>query len=192
MKRKIAFLDRDGTINVDKGYLYKIDDFEFTTGAVDALKLLTDSGYLIVICTNQSGIARGYYTEEDYHKLNHWMLEQLSIEGIKIAGTYYCPHLPDAPLAEYRMDCECRKPKIGLFKQAVENLDQRYQLDLFGSVAIGDKLRDISICTEVGCSGYLIGYNESTNIISNIQDRLNPHIRWTPDLLAAINLLLEK
>lgn len=192
MKRKIAFLDRDGTINVDKGYLYRIEDFEFLTGVVNALKFLTGSGYLIVICSNQSGIARGYYTEDDYYKLNHWMLEQLSIEGIKIAGTYYCPHLPDAPLAEYRVDCECRKPKIGLFKQAIEILDQRYQLDLVGSVAIGDKLRDLSICTEIGCAGYLIGHNESTNIISNIQDHVNFHIRWTPDLQAAIDLVLLK
>lgn len=192
MKRKIAFLDRDGTINVDKGYLYRREEFEFTTGAVDALKLLTDSGYLIVICSNQSGIARGYYAEDDYHQLNHWLLEQLAIEGIKIAGAYYCPHLPEAPLAAYRVDCECRKPKIGLFKLAIKNLDRQYRLDLVGSVAIGDKMRDLSICREIGCSGYLIGYNESTDIIKNVQDQVNSHLRWAPDLQAAIDLVLRK
>ena len=103
---KAVFLDRDGTINVEKNYLHKIEDFEFLSGVIEGLSLLNNSGYKLIIITNQSGIGRGYYTENDFITLNNWMLDVLKSNGIIISKVYYCPHLPDAKIEKYRMDCE--------------------------------------------------------------------------------------
>ena len=111
-KNKAVFLDRDGTINIDKGYLYRISDFEFLPGAVEALRNLQEAGYLLIIITNQSGIGRGYYTEEDFAVLTDYMKGELSKSGVNISGVYYCPHLPDAEVERYRKICTCRKPGI--------------------------------------------------------------------------------
>lgn len=157
MKTKAVFLDRDGTINADKNYLYRIEDFEFLPGAVEALRLLQASGYLLIIITNQSGIARGYFTEEDFMKLTDFMLAELEKSGVKISAVYYCPHLPDGEVPEYRKVCSCRKPKTGLFEQAVKD----FGIDLSESFAIGDKPRDCAVCETTPCRGFLIG-GEST------------------------------
>ena len=150
---KAVFLDRDGTINIDKGYLYRISDFEFLPGAADALRMLQEAGYLLIIITNQSGIARGYYTEEDFMILNDWMKNELSKNGVNITAVYYCPHLPDAEVERYRKVCTCRKPETGLFERAVHDFD----IDLSLSYAVGDKERDCSICLKSECRGFLIG-----------------------------------
>ncbi len=154
MKRKAVFLDRDGTINVDKDYLYRIEDFEFIQGVIDALKIFQEKDYLPVIVTNQSGIARGYYSEEDLIKLNTWLTKRLEREDIFLGGIYYCPHLPDAPVKRYNCICDCRKPKTGLFYRAAQELD----IDLNNSIVIGDRERDIELSKEInGCRGYLVG-----------------------------------
>ena len=150
---KAVFLDRDGTINVDKGYLYRISDFEFLPGAVDALRMLQNAGYLLIVITNQSGIARGYYTEEDFAVLTDYMKSELAKSGVNISGVYYCPHLPDAEVGRYRKVCTCRKPSLGLFGQAVHDFD----IDLSQSYAVGDKERDCAICSVSECKGFLIG-----------------------------------
>lgn len=149
---KAVFLDRDGTINKEKHYLYKISDFEYLEGAVEGLRELADMGFLLVVVTNQSGIARGYYTEQDYRKLDAWMKSDLLKRGIKIAGSYYCPHFPTGCVTEYAKDCNCRKPKTGLFWRAADELC----IDMEHSFAIGDKLRDLSICEESGVKGLLL------------------------------------
>ena len=99
-KQRAVFLDRDGTINVEKDYLYQISDFEYMDGALEGLKELSDMGYLLVVVTNQSGIARGYYKEQDYLNLEKWMCEDLRSKGIPIARCYFCPHLPDGVIPE--------------------------------------------------------------------------------------------
>lgn len=149
---KAVFLDRDGTINVEKEYLYKISDFEYLEGAVEGLRALSDMGYLLLIVTNQSGIARGYYTEEDYRRLDEWLRKDLQDRGVRIAGSYYCPHLPDGCVLEYARECDCRKPKTGLFRRAAKEFD----IDMRRSFAVGDRLRDLSACEEYGVRGLLL------------------------------------
>lgn len=162
MKKKAIFLDRDGTINVEKNYLYKIEEFEYLSGVKEGLKILQDEGYILIIITNQSGIARGYYSEEDYLKLNQWMLLDLEQSGIHITASYYCPHHPNASIEKYRCDCNCRKPKLGLYWEAVET----YDIDLESSYAIGDKIRDLEVCKQSGARGYLV-YADNTVVESS-------------------------
>ena len=106
MKNKAIFLDRDGTINIDKNYLYKKEEFEYLPGALQGLKNLTDANFLLFIITNQSGIARGFYSEADFLSLTEWMTKDLKSRGIKIEKVYFCPHLNE--------HCNCRKPKTAL------------------------------------------------------------------------------
>lgn len=150
---RAVFLDRDGTINEDKGYLYRIEDFVYLDGVVEALRLFHKMGFLIIIITNQSGIARGYYTEKDMEKLHKWLVEDLTEKGVPVAGIYYCPHHPESKIEKYRKDCQCRKPGTALFKQAAEEL----QIELEKSYAIGDKIRDLKICEEYSMQGILLG-----------------------------------
>ncbi len=149
---KAIFLDRDGTINIEKHYLYKISDFEYIDGAIDGLKVLSEMGFLLVIVTNQSGIARGYYTESDYLQLDQWLKNDLAQKGIPIAGSYFCPHLPEGIIPRYSIECECRKPKTALFWKAAADLN----IDMDRCFAIGDKERDLSICDESKVRGILL------------------------------------
>lgn len=182
---KAIFLDRDGTINVEKNYLYRIEDFEFLPGVVGALKYLQQAGYLLIIITNQSGIGRGYYTEKDFQKLNDWMITTLREQGVTIADVYYCPHLPDAQVPEYRKDCNCRKPKLGMYEQAI--LD--YNIQIGHSYAIGDKIRDCAICESTPCKGFLIGDNEKTEVVEEVKAGKIERVRYAKDLAEAARLI---
>lgn len=162
---KAVFLDRDGTINKDKGYLYRIEDFEFIPGSIEGLKIFQDAGYKLILITNQSGIARGYYTEKDYKVLTEWLLRQFYDVGIEIARCYYCPHHPEAKILKYRFECECRKPAISLFQKAVND----FNLDLDNCIAIGDRVRDCCICKYSKCKGYIVGNTEDKKTISAIK-----------------------
>ena len=177
-KPKAVFLDRDGTINIEKDYLYKIEDFEFLPGAIDGLRILQDAGYILLIITNQSGIARGYYKEEEFHKLNNWMKEELNLYGIKISDVYFCPHHPEAKVEKYRIDCNCRKPKLGMYEQAIKD----YNIDLSQSYTIGDKIRDCAICKGNGCKGFLIAENEKKEIIQSVKNGEYEWIEYAVDL----------
>lgn len=136
---KAVFLDRDGTLNIDYGYVHKIDDFHFIEGSIEALKKLKEMGYLLVLVTNQSGIARGYFTEQEFLQLTEWMDWSLADRGVDLDGIYYCPHHPEAKLAEFKQDCDCRKPKSGMLLQAIEELN----IDPARSIMIGDKVEDL-------------------------------------------------
>ncbi len=140
---KVAFLDRDGVINVDFGYTYKVSDFVFTQGCVEALQQLQQQGFAIIVVTNQSGIARGYYSEEDYLQLTQWYCEQLQQQGVTISDVFYCPHGPDD-------GCTCRKPLPGLFYQAAE----KYHIDFSNALMVGDKVSDIQAAHAAGIRRY--------------------------------------
>lgn len=184
---KAVFLDRDGTINVEKHYLHKIEDFEFLPGVIEGLKMLQDAGYLLVIVTNQSGIGRGYYSEGDFLNLNRWMLETLHSKEVNINKVYYCPHLPDATVEKYRVDCECRKPKLGMYLQAMRELD----IDLGESYAIGDKIRDCAICVRSNCKGFLIADNEKADVIKDVVEGHYKNVSYAKDLLECAKRIVK-
>lgn len=137
MKRKALFLDRDGVINIDKKYVYKIEDFEFYNEIFDLCKYFILKDYLIFIITNQSGIARSYYSEEDFLKLCNFVLNEFTKKDITISKIYYCPHLEN---------CECRKPKPGMILKAKNEFD----IDIKNSVFIGDNLSDMQAGKNAG------------------------------------------
>jgi D-glycero-D-manno-heptose 1,7-bisphosphate phosphatase len=139
VRRKAAFIDRDGVINEERAYVGSPQDFVLLPGALSGLQRLQAAGYRLIVITNQSGIARGFYTEADYLQLEAHMQELLAQGGVTLDLVQYCPHLPDAPLERYRMDCECRKPRPGMLRRAAEMLD----LDLQLSFLVGDRLADI-------------------------------------------------
>lgn len=146
MGKKAIFLDRDGTINVDHGYVHQIDDFQFIEGVGKALKQLQDKGWLLVLVTNQSGIARGYFSEEQFLQLTEWLDWSLDEDyGVALDGIYYCPHHPDGQ-GEYREACDCRKPQAGMFVQAIKDLG----IDPAKSVMVGDKLEDMLAAQNAG------------------------------------------
>ena len=157
---KAAFLDRDGVINYDRNYVHKWDDFELITGCEEALKQLQEAGYLLLVITNQSGIARGYYTLDDYQVLTEQMINYFKIKGIVINKVYYCPHLKEANVKEYNIDCNCRKPKDGMIIKAVNE----FNINLEESLLIGDKKIDIQAGKSAGVGSlYLLGENHSSN-----------------------------
>lgn len=166
---KALFLDRDGVINKEKNYLYKIEDFEFIDGVFETCKYFQDKGYLIIIITNQAGIARGKYTEDDYQILTDWMIKEFEKKNIKISKVYHCPHHPD-----FSGDCECRKPNPGMILQAKKDFD----IDLSQSILVGDKNSDIEAGIKGGIvmnylvsTGYEINKNTfSVGIIANLFD----------------------
>ena len=141
MKQKALFLDRDGVVNVEKEYLYKIEDFEFIEGIFDLCRHYQSLGYLIFIVTNQSGIARNYYSEEDFSMLTQWMIAAFKKEGVTITKVYHCPHHPKISGA-----CSCRKPEPGMLFQAAKE----YNIDLSQSIMIGDKERDVQAGINAG------------------------------------------
>lgn len=133
-KYKALFLDRDGIINVDHGYVSKIEAFEFNEGIFELLQLFSKQGYLLFIVTNQSGIGRGYYSQKAFETLTKWMVKTLDDKGIHIKEVQYCPHTPEEK-------CHCRKPETGM----IDNILKKYPIDLARSWMIGDKQSDIDL-----------------------------------------------
>jgi D-glycero-D-manno-heptose 1,7-bisphosphate phosphatase len=150
MKRAV-FLDRDGTINVEKDYLYRIEEFEFICGVPEAVRLLNDAGFFVVIVSNQSGVARGYYTEEDVDNLHRFIAAELKKSGAGVDAWYYCPHHPQGK-GSYSLACRCRKPLPGMLIEAAK----RHDIDLAASVMVGDKLADIEAGMAAGCRSILV------------------------------------
>jgi D-glycero-D-manno-heptose 1,7-bisphosphate phosphatase len=155
-KQKAFFLDRDGTINKYVGFLRNIEDFELIEGVSEAIKLINQSGYLTIVVTNQPVIARGEITWEELHEIHKKMETQLGRDGAYIDGIYICPHHPDKGFEgerpEYKLDCDCRKPKPGLLLQATKN----FNIDLSQSYMIGDSERDIEAGKTAGCKESLL------------------------------------
>ncbi len=156
--QKALFLDRDGVINIDSGYVSKKEEFIFCDGVFSALRYFQDKGYLLFVITNQSGIGRGYYSEEDFISLSAWMCEELKKQGIKISKIYHCPHAPE-------LKCECRKPKPKMILQACAE----FNIDLQQSIMIGDKLSDVEAGASAGIEKLFLIGEEKGNFYENVQ-----------------------
>ncbi|MFE1745029.1 D-glycero-beta-D-manno-heptose 1,7-bisphosphate 7-phosphatase [Coleofasciculus sp. H7-2] len=149
---KVAFLDRDGVINVDYGYVVMRSQFEFVDDVFTVCRLLRDLGYFLIVVTNQSGIARGYYSEQDFLYLTAWMCEQFNRQGVPLLDVFYCPHHPQAAIPNYRQNCRCRKPYPGMIEQAC----QKYPIDLKRSIMIGDKTSDMQAAKAGGIGKFYL------------------------------------
>lgn len=145
-RRKAAFVNRDGVIIADSGFLYRVEELEFLPGAIEGLQRLQAAGYLLVVITNQSGIARGFYTEDEYRRFTAAMQQRLSAAGVQLSAVEFCPHLPDAQIARYRVNCDCRKPRPGMLERAAAELN----IDLAASILIGDRATDIQAGRSAG------------------------------------------
>jgi D-glycero-D-manno-heptose 1,7-bisphosphate phosphatase len=185
MLGKAIFLDRDGTINIDKGFVHKPEDFEFLPRAVSALRLLRESfpGWKIIIVTSQSGIARGYYTEEDYKNLRSHVNRELEKQGIALDAEYFCPHHEQGK-PPYNTPCDCRKPKPGMLIKAA----REHSIDLAKSYMIGDKWADVRAGSSVGCHSILVKTGKAGDDKENKVD--NAHVAL--DLFDAANYIIER
>jgi D-glycero-D-manno-heptose 1,7-bisphosphate phosphatase len=160
--RPAAFIDRDGVINEERDYVYRIEDFCLLPGAATGLASLQRQGYALVVITNQAGIARGYYDEADFARLSDHMRELLAAGGATLDGVYHCPHHPTAGIGPLRTECECRKPRPGLLRRAATELG----LDLSQSIIVGDKRSDIEAGRAAGVARALLvscGHTLSTD-----------------------------
>ena len=146
MSVAVAFLDRDGVINVDSGYVGRWEDFEYLPEAIEGLKQLQSAGFKLIVVTNQSGIARGYYSEDDFLALTKAMTADLSAKGVTLAAVYYCPYLEDADLEPYRVASYLRKPEPGMLLKAAQDHD----IDLSRSIMVGDKVSDMVAAERAG------------------------------------------
>jgi D-glycero-D-manno-heptose 1,7-bisphosphate phosphatase len=152
--KKAVFLDRDGVINVDNGYVHTWREFIFCDGAIEAMKKISEMGFLIIIVTNQSGIARGLYGEEEVKKLNSQLCEFLLTENVTVTSVEFCPHHTQGVVAEYSLVCDCRKPSPGM----ILNATRRYDISLPDSVMIGDRESDVQAGKNAGVgTNYIVG-----------------------------------
>jgi D-glycero-D-manno-heptose 1,7-bisphosphate phosphatase len=179
---RAVFLDRDGTINIEKSYLHRPEEFEFVPGAPEAIRLLKEAGFLVVVVTNQSGVARGYYDEEAVHRLHRFMDGELAKIGASVDAYYLCPHHPLHGVAGYRVECACRKPLPGMLLAAAEALG----IDLTRSYIVGDKMADVAAGLAAGCRPLLVltGYG------ADEAGLLPPGVPVHVDILAAVEAIL--
>ena len=143
---RALFLDRDGVVNVEVGYLHRIEDVQFVSGIFPLCRTAMRLGYRLVVVTNQAGIARGYYTEEDFEALMGWMRDVLRAEGVELAAVYHCPYHPEHGIGKYRREHEDRKPGTGMLRRAMKDLG----VSLAESVMVGDRCSDVAAANSAG------------------------------------------
>lgn len=152
MQNKAIFLDRDGVINIDVNYAHKPEQITFIEGIFDFCRKARGLGYKLIIVTNQAGIGRGYYTEEQFHRLMEWMLAQFRAKETSIDAYYFCPHHPEHGLGDYKQQCACRKPEPGMLNRAIKE----WNIDVSQSLLIGDKQSDIDAAINAGLTDYIL------------------------------------
>lgn len=181
--KRAVFIDRDGTLNVEKNYLWRIEDFEFIPGAPEAIRRLNRAGFLVVVVTNQAGVARGYFQLEDVDRLHRYIQGLLVASEARVDAFYVCPHHPD--FTDPAVNCQCRKPAPGMLLQAARELG----IDLNESYMIGDKVADVEAGQSAGCQPLLVrtGYGAATA-------ESDPHLSVPvfPALSEAVDWLLEQ
>ncbi|MBE0598091.1 MAG: D-glycero-beta-D-manno-heptose 1,7-bisphosphate 7-phosphatase [Desulfuromonadales bacterium] len=184
-ERPAVFLDRDGTINVEKDYLHRVEDFEFISGVPEAIRRLNEAGFLVIVTTNQSGVARGYYPLAAVEALHRHLQAELAPYGASIDAFYICPHHPQAGVGEYRIECDCRKGRPGMLLQAATE----HGIDLASSWMVGDKAADVEAGVAAGCRPLLVltgyGRQESEGLPETAAPRL-------PNLPEAVEYILSQ
>ena len=203
--RKAVFLDRDGTVSVEMGYIHEkdMDRYALNPGAAEGMKQLADAGYLLILVTNQSGVARGYYDEAQVHRVHARLAELLAEKGVALDAVYYCPHHADSnagaanqptpgriqaqPVAELIRDCDCRKPRPGMGLKAAADFD----LDLSQCWVVGDKKADLGLAQALECPGILVttGYGQGTLEKLEEQGRVPRYVAG--DLVQAAAIILS-
>jgi len=188
MKRPAIFIDRDGTVNEQRGYINHLSRFIILPGTAEAFRILNQEGFLAIIVSNQSGVARGYFPIELIYNLHSLMKETLLKEGAFIDGIFFCPHYSKGSIPEYSFECDCRKPKTGLIDQACE----RFEIDMSRSYMIGDHYTDMELADRSNIKGILVKTGYGTGVIEyNL-----PLMKFKPcyianDLLDAVNWIIK-
>jgi len=189
MGHRAVFLDRDGTLNEEVGYVNHLERFVLLPHVGRAIRLLNEHGMKAVVITNQSGVARGYFPESLIHQVHQKMQDLLKKEGARVDGIYYCPHHPDIGIPPYRQKCRCRKPATGLVEHAVEELN----IDCSRSYVIGDRGVDIEFAARIGAKGILVltGYGKGEWEYFGNQWKVKPdHV--ATDLYEAVQWILQR
>jgi D-glycero-D-manno-heptose 1,7-bisphosphate phosphatase len=167
MSRPALFLDRDGVVNVEVGYLHRSDEVQFVPGIFSLCRTAMRLGYALVVVTNQAGIARGFYTEADFEVLMAWMREELRREEVVLDGVYYCPYHPEHGVGEYRREHEDRKPGPGMLRRAAKDLG----ISLGDSVLVGDRCSDVAAANAAGLrQAFLVHGTEQTPCAGEYRD----------------------
>ena len=188
MSRPAVFLDRDGTINEQRGYINHISRFVLLPRTAEAVRLLNEHGFLEIIVTNQSGVARGYFPIELVNEVHEHLKELLRKEGAYVDGIFFCPHYHRGEVGEYTIECNCRKPRPGLIEKARKNLD----IDMAGSYLIGDRVSDIELAKRCNLKGVLVktGYGKGDLEYVFPNSRAKP-LHVAKDLLAAVRWIIK-
>jgi D-glycero-D-manno-heptose 1,7-bisphosphate phosphatase len=183
---RAIFLDRDGTLNHDVGYTYRQEDLRLIDNAVGGLRVLYELGFVLIVASNQSGLARGLFREEQMHAFNTRLADTLRSQGVPLAGFYFSPYLVDAAVAEYRRESSCRKPGAGMLLQAAKD----HGIDLHRSYAIGDKRSDVAAGRAAGCRTILLrtGYAGSDDCPEGEPDWFADDLMSAAHLIKALEL----
>jgi D-glycero-D-manno-heptose 1,7-bisphosphate phosphatase len=188
VKRPTVFLDRDGTINEEMGYINHPSRFVLLPQSAEAIRLLNQEGFLVIVVSNQAGVAKGYFPETLVHEINDHMRRLLEREGAFVDAIYFCPHHPSATVPTYRMVCRCRKPSTGLIQLACDH----YDIDMDRSFVIGDRLTDMEMARNAGLRGILVetgyGMGEIQHLLPH-SSVASEHI--AADLLEGVKWILE-
>jgi len=176
LTNRAVFIDRDGTVTEEVAYLNHPDKLRLIEGSAEGIRLINDIGLKVILVTNQSGVARGYFPEHMVKKVHDRLEELLKERGARLDALYYCPHHPSAGETPYRTDCECRKPKTGMIDTSIKDLD----IDVKHSYVIGDKLSDIAFARNAGAMGILVQTGYGQKELENLGGR--PGVE--PDLIA--------
>ena len=186
--RKAVFLDRDGVINLDRAYVHEWSEFAFVPGAVDAMRRLREAGYVLVVVTNQSGLARGMYTEDQFQALTTHMRAALKEAGAEVEAVYHCPHHPKGTVPGLAVDCDCRKPEPGMILRAA----REHGLSLDDSFMVGDKPSDIEAARAAGVGRAYIVQSDNAESVDTATDGLAGADAAFTDLAACVNALLPQ
>lgn len=189
MKRPAVFMDRDGTVNEQMGYINHPSRFVLLPGAARAIRLLNKAGFLAIVVSNQSGVARGYFPIDLVHEVHDLMQRSLADQGARVDGVFFCPHYPSGEVDEYAVACACRKPGPGLIRQA----ESRFAIDMSRSYVVGDRFSDVELAARCGLKSVLVetGYGRGDlQYVLPGRDIQPDHA--APDLEAAVRWILER